>query len=219
MMVSKSTKRAAPASTEATLRALFEATCRDYFPRWITHKRWRVRAGSRSTRTREHGFCDLERRMISVAWFVVRGDPLRLAVTLIHETCHATRGSGHGARFRGRLEQAAKRATALGRPDLARALRDEAEMYTEAHSERPYAGGIYRRLEEYVASGRSPRLAHFVATVAAEYSMTQSEFRSRYRRLGAVMAKARATKLRDAQLRAAFIRDRARAGSVAPTGT
>jgi uncharacterized protein YbjT (DUF2867 family) len=73
------------------------------------------------------GYCDFTYKIIKAASVPVDDDDL--AALLIHEIAHAVTASYHTKRWLTRMEKAAQRARAIGRPRLATIIRQEIDEY------------------------------------------------------------------------------------------
>lgn len=160
------------------LRREFDAVRRRYFPRWRAGALWSVsaRAGSRAAVRNGHGYCDPERREISIGFEPEPG--LSLAVTLIHEICHAVASCSHGRPWLRRMGQAKARAEALGDHAVVEAISDEIAAYS-VDQPSPSAQ-VYGRLRDLGFEGITWR--HAVAGAAYEFGMLRRELLAQFPR-------------------------------------
>ena len=100
----------------------FRRVRRDFFPRWDVAGVWGVRYDATEPRDAR---CYVRERLIRFS----RVDPDLDArdSLVIHEICHAVTTGDHLDRWVGRMKRAAARADHLGRPRLARHIREDAE--------------------------------------------------------------------------------------------
>src|SRR5262249_46996395 len=109
-------------ASKMAARQDFKRVARDYFPRWHAWPRWRITTHPRRS---SQGFCDDVRKVIEIR--VARDDADEFDAVMIHEICHAVTSGDHGKAWQHRMLQAADRAEKLGRPRLAKLLRDQIE--------------------------------------------------------------------------------------------
>jgi hypothetical protein len=124
-------------------------------------------------------------------------DPDERDKLIIHEVCHAVADMSHGKKWQDRMEKAAKRADALGRPRLAQLLRDEIIGYQQAPTSLEV---VYNEIRDALADCPEATFPQIKRWLANEYGLLVSEVCKKFRRARKVYEDAR----RDAQQGRAF---------------
>ncbi len=136
------------------LIALFEDVRKIFYPRWDRKRQWRLDVGSDEDRAlygRSHGAAILKERIILINenQLMTQGKDY-MEQLLVHEIAHAvTPGSGHGRRWRKRMEQSAQTAVNIGKKALADELLSEVKMYRDSRRP-PLCTYVYGRIDEAV---------------------------------------------------------------------
>ncbi len=149
------------------VRQDFDRIKRLFFPRWDRAGLWRVTTNSRR---RLHGFCDQAQKRIEIV--TSHDDADKHDALIIHETCHAVTGGGHGNDWQARMEKAAVRATELKRRKVARILRDEIAAYRAAPQSVEY---VYQGIEDAVFINPRLTLMQIKRRIAYDHGLLASE--------------------------------------------
>lgn len=158
----------------------FTAVRRAYFPGWDRMRLWRLRRVPELNGAQ--GKCDNRTKTIRVAVPLV-GDAG--AALLIHEIAHAVTNGGHGTRWQTRMERAAAKAAALGRPALTRLLREQVAGYDDPLS-RVSAGLVYQEIADALAEAPDAAFMQVIDWLRWTFGLSRQEFLRRFRRAKAV---------------------------------
>lgn len=163
------------------LRQSFRSIVGVYFPRWRDAKNWRV---SRRNPRGVQGYCDLEKKLISVC----TDDPL--GELMIHEICHAIASPGHGGKWQRRMLKAAEVAEVRDNRPLAEALRQTVEAYrTPDTTSTP--NDLYGYARGWTLAGPDLSYSAIRRAIASEGGMLVSEVERKLPRLRRIYDKAR----------------------------
>jgi hypothetical protein len=184
-----------------TIRRNFQDIKRLFFPRWDRQGRWQVSTRSRRT---VHGHCDSERRVIEIVF--QHADADERDKLIIHEICHDVADLGHGKKWQARMEQAAKRAEALGRHRLAQLLREEIVGYQQAPTSLEAA---YNDIRDAISANPNLTFPQIKRWLAQEYGLLLSEVCNKFRRAAKVFQEVKREAQEHRALREAWLKSRA----------
>jgi hypothetical protein len=138
---------------------------------------------ARQARDGDDARCDPVTCTIYFAPKLARRNRLQKTGIIVHEICHALHPrSGHDNPWQRRLLQAARKAKALGEPDIARWLRAEVRGY-QTPPGRMTARSTYLEIRNFVReSGILPPFETMVEEFSRSREITASEFMKRYPR-------------------------------------
>jgi hypothetical protein len=88
----------------------------------------------RCAETREHGYCDKDRRKIYISPHLAEDGTNARRLVLVHEICHAVSGLGHRRKFCERIRKASRDGNSAGEQKLSELLESEAVSYEETPS-------------------------------------------------------------------------------------
>jgi hypothetical protein len=158
-----------------------------FFPTWEAERKWRCTTQTRRT---NHGYCDMDRRIIEIG--NVSADDDNLDALLIHEICHATASVGHAKKWQHRMSRAAAKARKVGRNTLANLLDEQVKGYQDSSFTMAH---IYQEVEDALLANPSLTFAQIKRWLAMDYGLLVGEVEKSFRRIRRVYADARSNGL------------------------
>lgn len=173
--------KAPEGSTPDLLIEAFDYCRQQLFPRWDRKGPWHIRL-------------DRELDSIGLCWFqkktivfrALEPDRAKLMALVCHEIVHAVLGrrSGHGARWKRRMLQAAKDAAERDMLRLAELLQQNVESYAPENSVLVTPAVIKGHIDEIThqfeaQTGEIPTLSAVLAVVAPMYALRPADLRRR----------------------------------------
>ena len=137
---------------------------------------WRAVVGSQAPQSGACGYTDDLTKTI----YVVDPDS---TLTLVHEICHAVTHQGHGKRWLARIRMAADTAASLGDPDLATALRKEADQYESGETFNANAAYVYGLVRNWIFENEGITLDTLMGALCAELGVSKEQLLHKYKRL------------------------------------
>jgi hypothetical protein len=156
------------------LEAAFKNVRETVFPQWDKKGEWKVRF---DPDLRSDGFCDTEKKMISVKYFYEDID--QTIALLVHEICHSS-AQGHDKRFFTRVLKAADRAEKAGWLNAASLIRKEADPRT--YSEKVTASLIYKRIADCLRDVPDASYEKVITHLASDLGMHSEEMEKKYKK-------------------------------------
>jgi hypothetical protein len=144
-----------------------------YFPRWDINHKYRIEKWDLSGAR-----CDYKRKLINVS-------DVNDELVIIHEICHAVVVKGlHGPAFQNRLLKVAAVADSLGKPKLAKDIRDEVDWIRNQFKEHPErrltAREVCDEIQDAVLDIPKLSFEDIVKLVAREHAMYPEELLKDY---------------------------------------
>ena len=170
--------------TKRQLEREFDAVRRNFFPRWDRNRDWKPRMVRDPYGA--SGRCRPDTKTIEVSPSTPLEGDNGLTMLLIHEIAHAVTPHGHGRSWQRRMEKAAQRAEALGRPDLAEQLRAEFGEGLRVHS----APMIYSEITDTIRENDRMEFEELISYLAHLHGSSPEEYKESFPRCRAVYDKA-----------------------------
>jgi hypothetical protein len=178
----------------------FEHIRQTFFPRWDRNKDWSVVLVDDLDGAQ--GRCEPGVKQIQLATYW-EGD--ELTALIIHEIAHAAAGVDHGKRWLARMEKAAADAEKMGMGNLAAAIREQIDSYSDGF--RVTAAMIYGELEDAVICQPQMSFDQAMDFVRRDCGLSREQFLKRFRRSRAVYDETRQYVEERARCRATWTRE------------